>query len=113
MPVVETKRFPTLGASSCALFVASALVFLRWWVRFGVFPVVRGTTALTPFFGFLHFWTRVFLVAAVAGIVLGALGAWRGSTPRSAAVAGLFLNLGALVLLLVLMSTGAFPARLP
>jgi hypothetical protein len=98
-----------LGASSCALFVVSALAFLHWWARLGSFPVLRGATALTPLTGFLESWTRVFVVAALAGIVLGALGTWRGSRPRSIAVAGLLLNLGALVLLLVLTSTGTFP----
>ncbi len=113
MPVLETKRFPVAGAASCALFLVSTLAFVRWWIKFGVFPVLRSTNLLTPLTGFLEFWTRVFVVAALAGIVFGALGAWRGSRPRTAAIAGLVLNLGALVLVLGLQSTGTFPPDLP
>lgn len=113
MPAGETKRFPVLGVASCALFHLSALAFAHWWIKFGVYPVVRGWNALGPLTGFLEFWTRAFLLAALAGIVLGGLGAWRGARPRTAAVAGLLLNLGALAALLVLTRTGRFPPELP
>lgn len=106
---VERKPFAVLGLASCALFLASALAFVRWWIKLGVYPVLRGTTAVTSLTGFQEFWTRVFLVAGLVGLTLGALGAWRGSRPRIVALAGLILNVGAIAVVLVLTSTGSFP----
>jgi hypothetical protein len=107
--VEETKRFPALGAASCALFALSALAFLGWWNKYGVVPVTRGTTMLTPLTGALESWTRAFLVATAAGVVLGALGVWREPRPPTAALVGLALNVCAIVLLVVLMTTGTYP----
>jgi hypothetical protein len=109
VPAPTARTFPVLGAASCAVFALSAVTFLLWWFKYDVVPVTRKTTLVTPLTEFLESWTRNFLVAAGAGIVLGVLGAWRGAPPRTAAVVGLALNVAALVIVLTLTSTGTYP----
>lgn len=96
------------GVSSCAIFLFAIYRFVVLWRRFGRVPVHRAFEALAlgPLRSALETATTLFFVSTLVGCILGAFGAWQRPERRETAIAGLALNGLALLIVMILSSTG-------
>jgi hypothetical protein len=96
------------GISSCAIFLFAIYRFVVLWRRFGRVPVHRAFEALAlgPLRGALETATTMFFILTLSGCILGAFGAWQRAERRETAISGLALNGLALLIVIILSSTG-------
>ena len=97
-----SRRGAWASVGSFVVLAASLGIFAWWWIRFGRAPVLRSSEMVGPLYSFLEFWTRVFLLAALAGSFLGILGIKRN---RSLGLLAIFGNVTWLSALFVLRMT--------
>lgn len=94
------------GLASCAVFVLSACLFARNWNIAHRIPINRSIENLNIYSNFLEFWSRAFSGMSLLGCALAGAGLWQGRKRRALAFLGLGLNALAMVVLIVLGSTG-------